>query len=87
MLLDILGAIISLLSTYYFIRLDSKAWLTSLFATCLNAFLYWQKGIYADMILESFYFLALAMGGMSGKIQLRNEKTFDPFLKNIGIYC
>ncbi|WP_347251248.1 nicotinamide riboside transporter PnuC [Legionella sp.] len=62
MLLDILGAIISLLSTYYFIRLDSKAWLTSLFATCLNAFLYWQKGIYADMILESFYFFSTCYG-------------------------
>jgi nicotinamide mononucleotide transporter len=62
MLLDIFGAVTSLLSTYYFIRLDSKAWLITLFATCLNGFLYWQKGIYADMLLESFYFLSTCYG-------------------------
>ncbi len=62
MLLDILGAITSLLSTYYFIRLDYKAWLITLLATCLNSFLYWQNGIYADMVLESFYFLTTCYG-------------------------
>lgn len=62
MLLDVLGAILSLLSTYYFIRLDSKAWVVTLIATCLNSFLYWQKGIYADMLLESFYFFSTCYG-------------------------
>ncbi|ARG97886.1 nicotinamide riboside transporter PnuC [Legionella micdadei] len=62
MMLDLFGAICSLLSTYYFIRLDCKAWLTTLFATCFNGFLYWQKGIYADMLLESFYFFSTCYG-------------------------
>lgn len=62
LLLDVLGTLISLLSTYYFIRLSHKAWLISLLATCLNGWLYWQKGIYADMTLEVFYFLNTCYG-------------------------
>ncbi|KTD39318.1 Nicotinamide mononucleotide transporter [Legionella nautarum] len=62
MLLDILGTVTSLLSTYYFIRLDNKAWLMTLLATCLNSVLYWQNGIYADMLLELFYFLSTCYG-------------------------
>ncbi|MDI9817718.1 MULTISPECIES: nicotinamide riboside transporter PnuC [unclassified Legionella] len=62
MLLDIVGALASLLATYYFIRLTSKAWPVSLLAICLNSWLYWQKGIYADMLLELFYFLSTCYG-------------------------
>ncbi|MDP1604184.1 MAG: nicotinamide riboside transporter PnuC [Legionella sp.] len=61
-MLDFLGAIASLLSTYYFIRLNSYAWIISIFATCLNSWLYWQKGIYADMMLEFFYFVTTCYG-------------------------
>jgi nicotinamide mononucleotide transporter len=61
-MLDLLGATTSLLSTYYFIRLNSNAWLVSIFATCLNGWLYWQKGIYADMTLEFFYFATTCYG-------------------------
>ena len=59
---DVLGACTSLLSTYYFIRLDTKAWPISLVSTCINSWLYWQKGIYAEMFLESFYFLSICYG-------------------------
>lgn len=62
MLLDLSGALGSLLSTYYFIRLDSKAWPVSLIAICINGWLYWQKGIYADVGLEVFYFLSTCYG-------------------------
>ena len=62
MLYDFFGAIVSLISTYYFIRLDSKAWPVGLLATCVNGWLYWRNGIYADMCLESFYFLSLCYG-------------------------
>lgn len=61
-MLDITGALISLLCTYYFIRLDNKAWLIGLCASVLNAGLYWQKGIYADMLLECFYFCSTSYG-------------------------
>lgn len=34
----------------------------TLLATCLNSVLYWQNGIYADMLLELFYFLSTCYG-------------------------
>lgn len=62
MIFDFLGAIFSLISTYYFIQLNQKAWFVSIVATVLNGWLYWQKGIYADMALEGFYFLSTCYG-------------------------
>lgn len=62
MLYDLFGALVSLMSTYYFIRLDVKAWPVGLLATCVNGWLYWHKGIYADMFLEVFYFLSICYG-------------------------
>jgi nicotinamide mononucleotide transporter len=62
MLFDLIGALVSLLSTYYFIRLNNKAWPVGLLATILNGWLYWHKGIYADMVLELIYFLSMCYG-------------------------
>src|SRR5687768_2841919 len=62
MLFDLIGALVSLLSTYYFIRLNTKAWPVGILATVLNGWLYWHKGIYADMVLEVFYFLSMCYG-------------------------
>ena len=59
---DLAGAFASLLSTYYFIRLNNKAWPISIVATCLNGFLYWHKGIYANTFLEFCYFLSTCYG-------------------------
>lgn len=61
-MLDMVGSTASLLSTYYFIRLNSKAWIISLFAICINGWLFWQKGIYAEMVLECCYFLTTCYG-------------------------
>lgn len=62
MLFDLFGAFFSLLATYYFIKINKLAWLITLLATILNGYLYWNKGIYADMLLESFYFLSACYG-------------------------
>lgn len=77
MFFDLAGALTSLLSTYYFIRMNNKAWLVGMLATCINGWLYWYKGIYADMILEVHYFLTMCYGWYkwerrtaSGKIEL-----------------
>lgn len=61
-MLDSIGALASIISTYYFIRLSPHAWLISLVAIGLNGYLYWQKGIYGDMSLELFYFLTTCYG-------------------------
>ena len=62
MFFDLTGALVSLISTYYFIRLNNKAWAFGIIATLLNGWLYWHKGIYADMLLEFFYFLSMCYG-------------------------
>ena len=62
MFYDLFGACASFLSTYYFIHKNVKAWPISLVAIAVNGWLYWQKGIYADMCLESFYFICAAYG-------------------------
>jgi nicotinamide mononucleotide transporter len=62
MFFDLIGALVSLISTYYFIRLNNKAWPFSIIATAINGWLYWHKGIYADMLLEFIYFLSMCYG-------------------------
>lgn len=59
---DLIGALVSLLSTYYLIRLNNKAWPIGMLAIFLNGWLYWHKGIYADMVLEFIYFLSMCYG-------------------------
>ena len=85
MFFDIIGALCSLLSTYLFIRLNTKAWIVGILATCLNGWLYWSKGIYADMTLEFCYFLSMGYGwyrwrhtgfnNRAGKITLLDQFT------------
>ena len=70
MFFDLIGALVSLLSTYFFIRLNNKAWPIGMIATILNGWLYWHKGIYADMLLEVFYFLSLCYGWYKWKKNL-----------------
>lgn len=62
MFFDFFGALLSFLSTYFFIKQNKKAWYLSLLATSINAVLYAQKGIYADMMLEVFYFASSIAG-------------------------
>ncbi|MFI4919603.1 MAG: nicotinamide riboside transporter PnuC [Legionellales bacterium] len=62
MLFDLIGTLVSLLSTYYFMRLNNKAWPLGMIATVINGGLYWHKGIYADMFLELCYFLSMCYG-------------------------
>lgn len=81
MFYDLFGAFASLCSTYYFIRKNAKAWPISLVAIAVNGWLYWQKGIYADMCLESFYFVSAAYGwAMWGKSTIiQSTQISKPF--------
>lgn len=60
--LDFTGASLSLMSTYYFTQAQRLAWLVGLFAITLNFILYWQKGIYGHLVLESVYFVSMIYG-------------------------
>ncbi len=94
---DLLGACASLLSTYYFIRVDSKAWPIGLFSTCFNSWLYWKNGIYADMALQSFYFLSICYGwhrwskqkhlGSTSIKRLSNKQLLSLCITILGLYA
>lgn len=77
---DLCGAIVSLLSTYYFVRRDIKAWPMGLLATCLNGWLYFKNSIYADSCLELFYFISLCYGWYRWSI-LRRHHTVDRLIQ------
>lgn len=62
MFFDLIGALVSITSTYFFIRSNNKAWPVGMIATLVNGWLYWHKGIYADMLLEFCYFLSMGYG-------------------------
>ncbi len=61
-ILDIIGAIFAFISTVYYIKADKLAWPFGLVAICINAFLYYQTGIYGDMSLEFIYFISTFYG-------------------------
>lgn len=62
MLLDLTGASLSLLSTYFFTQNKHCAWQIGIAAICLNIILYTQKGIYGHIFLEFIYFLVMIWG-------------------------
>ncbi len=76
---DATGTLASLLSTYYFIRQDKKAWAISLIAILLNGWLYWQKEIYGDLGLEGCYFFMTCYGWFNWK------NNFKPSTKKIDL--
>lgn len=79
MFFDLIGALVSLISTYYFIHLNDKAWPIGMIATVVNGWLYWHKGIYADMILEFIYFLSMCYGWYKWRRNLADNITTDRF--------
>lgn len=83
MLFDLFGACCSLLSTYYFIKLNSKAWAIGLLATIINGWLYWHKGIYADMVLEIAYFLSMGYGWYKWQSTSKNYKNHPTGLNQL----
>ncbi|MGE3317869.1 MAG: nicotinamide riboside transporter PnuC [Candidatus Berkiella sp.] len=73
--LDFTGASLSLISTYYFTQARRLAWLVGLFAIVLNSVLYWQKGIYGHLILESIYFISMIYGWYQWSVGLSNKPS------------
>lgn len=67
--LDFTGACLSLICTYYFTQAKRLAWLLGLIAILFNTVLYWQKGIYGHLILETTYFVSMIYGWFKWKSQ------------------
>lgn len=53
--LDFIGTLLSLVATYFFVKIDKRAWPVAIVATFLNTILYLQGKIYASMVLELIY--------------------------------
>ena len=60
--LDPFGAITAFIATLLFMRARIIAWPISMIAVCVNAYLYYLKGIYGDMGLEGFYLITSCYG-------------------------
>lgn len=65
--LDVVGASLSLISTYHFTKSYHSAWIIGIFAIVLNTILYWQKGVYGHVLLECIYFVIMIIGLMKWK--------------------
>jgi len=60
--LDISGSLLSLVSTFYYIRAKNCAWPIALFSIGINIFLYLLIGLYADTGKEIIYFISSLYG-------------------------
>jgi nicotinamide mononucleotide transporter len=60
--LDLIGALLSLVTTYLYIKANANAWKLGILATTLNSILYLSQGIYGQAILESIYFASMWYG-------------------------
>lgn len=61
-ILDVIGALGAFLATIAYIKLSLWAWPISLIAISVDIFLYYQKGIYGDMVLQFVYLTFTAYG-------------------------
>lgn len=60
--LDLVGALLSLITTYFYIKANANAWKVGILATSLNTILYVSQGIYGQAILEGLYFASMWYG-------------------------
>ena len=86
-LLDPIGALFSLLCTYYSVKADIKTWPLGIIASLLDAILYFNIGLYADMSTSILYIFMFVYGWYcwvygktssqySEKLDAENNKNF-----------
>lgn len=62
LLLDILGASLSLIGAYFYVKENPLAWPISALAMPFDIYLYLSKGLIADTMLQASYFLSTVYG-------------------------
>jgi nicotinamide mononucleotide transporter len=60
--IDLVGASLSIISGFFYIKEKSIAWLISLLAIPFDIFMDISLGIYGDLLLQCFYFILLIYG-------------------------
>lgn len=64
-MVDVLGALLSLISAYFYIKEKPVAWLISLAAIPFDAIMDLRIGVYGDLLLQFLYFALLIYGWYS----------------------
>ena len=64
-LLDPIGAFFALLCTYFSVKADIKTWPLGIIASLLDAILYFNIGLYADMSTSVLYIFMFIYGWYS----------------------
>ena len=72
--IDVIGALLSVASAYFYIKEKPVAWLISLVAIPFDAIMDLRIGVYGDFLLQFLYFILLIYGWHSWR---RGTKTGD----------
>ena len=59
---DLIGAILSLLCTYLFVKAVKRAWLLSALAIPFDSYVYYRSSLFGDMFLQCFYMASTYYG-------------------------
>ncbi len=56
------GFVLTLVCIYMNTKLDSRAWILALISIVIYFFLFWQQNLYADMLLQVYFFVFSIIG-------------------------
>jgi nicotinamide mononucleotide transporter len=76
-MIDVIGALLSLISAYFYIKERSIAWLISLLAIPFDIVMDFSVGVYGDLFLQFVYLVLLLYGWYKWR---RGENTEDKLL-------
>lgn len=80
---DLIGAFLSLICTYLFVREKQKAWLFSAIAIPFDAFVYYKSQLYGDMSLQAVYFALTFYGWYQWQYGSSSQSNLEAsFLSN-----
>jgi nicotinamide mononucleotide transporter len=63
--IDVIGALLSIISAYFYIKEKPIAWLISLIAIPFDVIMDFRIGVYGDLLLQFLYFILLIYGWYS----------------------
>lgn len=87
--IDLIGAALSIISSYFYIKEKPVAWLISLVAIPMDMFMDLRLGIYGDLFLQFIYFILLIYGWhqwRKGEIEDNKLPIIRPTSMQISIF-
>ncbi len=80
--LDLVGTILSLIGTFYFIKADIKMWPVYILAILVNSILYFQYKMYASLVLENMYLVVSIYGWFFWKKTMKQNSAIIGRIEN-----